>query len=100
MDFSGEGLSWGSRQIAQTLQFLGLNDIASRTLGGILAVTGIIAVIAIIVAGLLLLTRGSEPQWRQRALRAILYTVAGILVIWLSGSLVAFLWQILYTVEQ
>lgn len=60
-------------------------------LNNILNLVGLIAVVAVIIAGIYLVVGGQEEANREKAKKIILYTVIGLVVIVLASAIVNFI---------
>jgi len=83
----------------------GLGDAAAIETGGsgdlrqsiwtiverVLTYMGIAAVIVIVIAGIYLIVGGGSDESRQKAIKIVLYTVIGLLVILLASAFVHFI---------
>ena len=56
----------------------------------VLSYMGIAAVIVIVIAGIYLLVGGGSDESRQKAIKIVLYTTIGIIVIFLASAFVHF----------
>lgn len=57
----------------------------------VLSYMGIAAVIVIVIAGIYLLVGGGSDESRQKAIKIVLYTTIGIIVIFLASAFVHFI---------
>lgn len=91
--YNGDGLQSG---IEQSQNDVNINTdepytIIEKILRAILSVVGILAVVAIVIAGLILLVGGVDDGQRSRAFRAILNVILGLIVIGLASAFVTWL---------
>ncbi len=56
---------------------------------GVLSFMALVAVVVIIIAGIILVVRGEEEEWRTKARNMVVYAIIGLLVIFVSSAIVA-----------
>lgn len=81
----------GIREAQQVAGSGDLRAIAQAVLNSGLTLMGGIAVLVIVIAGVMMIVNGGDDATRQRAIRAVLYVVAGLILILIAGAIVRFI---------
>lgn len=88
--YTGGGVEQGIQEAQQVAGSGDLRSIAQAVLSNGLTLMGGIAVLVIVIAGVMMIINGGDDATRQRAIRAVLYVVAGLILILIASAIVQF----------
>jgi type IV secretory pathway VirB2 component (pilin) len=89
--WSGGGEGLGDAEGINTGGSGNLRESIWTILERVLSYMGLAAVIVIVIAGIYLLVGGGADESRQKAIKIVLYTIIGIIVIMLASAFVHFI---------
>jgi len=89
-EYTGGGLLEGLRKMAAGLLPFSSDpgNIVQKILTAIISLLGILAVIAIVIAGLILLVQGYDEGKRQQAFRALVNVFIGLILVIMASAIV------------
>jgi len=88
--YGGGGVQEGVEEAGRVTGDSDLRSVIQATLDHGIAIMGAVAVLAIVIAGVMLVVQGGDESTRQRAIRAVIYVVAGLILILIASAIVTF----------
>ena len=88
--YGGGGVQTGVEEAGRVTGESNLRTFIQALLDHGIAIMGAVAVLVIVIAGVMLVVQGGDETTRQRAIRAVIYVIAGLILILIASAIVSF----------